>query len=288
MREDCRCTELLLTLVRARWEHTPEWSYTSKLLISKHQQVQLLEAASVLVGMNQDAPESLESAKLNDSDHSSASPAASGTSEIQDDYLSSAETTPPPTSDHFYAPDSYSTIREKRHSDNSSSFSRSYQSSSSIPAGSVPSMGTGFGNYYNFSNQRRPSTSGLGAPRSLGGDDDEAALAAAVESLCSFGTPRSGAVHMPADIPPVPPLPAQYAGQNLNRLSGNPMTPTAQPALTMLPSSTQRLSNERGLLMKERHSANAVADDDFGEQAAPRVRHDDDDELMFGREEAVY
>ena len=30
------------------WEHTPEWQYTSKLLISKHQQVQLLEAASVL------------------------------------------------------------------------------------------------------------------------------------------------------------------------------------------------------------------------------------------------
>lgn len=34
------------------WEHTPEWSVTSRLLISKHQQVQLLEAASILVNMN--------------------------------------------------------------------------------------------------------------------------------------------------------------------------------------------------------------------------------------------
>ena len=34
------------------WEHTPEWTVTSRLLISKHQQVQLLEAASILVNMN--------------------------------------------------------------------------------------------------------------------------------------------------------------------------------------------------------------------------------------------
>jgi hypothetical protein len=35
-----------------RWEHSPHWSQTSKLLISKHQQVQLLQAASILVHMN--------------------------------------------------------------------------------------------------------------------------------------------------------------------------------------------------------------------------------------------
>src|SRR5690349_9343806 len=40
-----------------RWEHTPEWTYTSKLLISKHQQVQLLEAASILVSMKPDGPQ---------------------------------------------------------------------------------------------------------------------------------------------------------------------------------------------------------------------------------------
>ncbi|EGV64019.1 hypothetical protein PSN45_003902 [Yamadazyma tenuis] len=39
------------SLAKHLWEHTPEWNVTKKLLISKHQQVQLLEAASILVGM---------------------------------------------------------------------------------------------------------------------------------------------------------------------------------------------------------------------------------------------
>lgn len=249
--------------------------------------MQLLEAASVLVGMNQDASEAPDSAKLNDSDHSSASPPASGTSEVHDEYLSSAETTPPPTGDHFYAPDNYGTIREKRHSGNSSSFSRSYQSALSMPVGSAPSVGPAFGSYHSFSNQRRPSTSGIGMPRSLGGDEEEAGLAAAVESLCSFGTPQNRAVHLPSDIPPVPPLPAQYVGKNVNRLSGNHTTST-QPALTVLPSSNQRLSNERGPLMKVSNIVNAVVDDDHGDQAAPRSKDDDEDELMFGRDEFIY
>lgn len=41
------------SLAKHLWEHTPEWTMTKKLLISKHQQVQLLEAASILVGMNE-------------------------------------------------------------------------------------------------------------------------------------------------------------------------------------------------------------------------------------------
>lgn len=40
------------SLAKHLWEHTPEWNMTKKLLLSKHQQVQLLEAASILVGMN--------------------------------------------------------------------------------------------------------------------------------------------------------------------------------------------------------------------------------------------
>lgn len=43
-------------LAKHLWEHTPEWNMTRKLLMLKHQQVQLLEAASILVGMNE--PES--------------------------------------------------------------------------------------------------------------------------------------------------------------------------------------------------------------------------------------
>jgi hypothetical protein len=42
------------SLAKHLWEHTPEWNVTSKLLISKHQQVQLLEAASILVSMNEE------------------------------------------------------------------------------------------------------------------------------------------------------------------------------------------------------------------------------------------
>lgn len=41
------------SLAKHLWEHTPEWNVTKKLLISKHQLVQLLEAASILVGMNE-------------------------------------------------------------------------------------------------------------------------------------------------------------------------------------------------------------------------------------------
>lgn len=46
------------SLAKHLWEHTPEWNMTKKLLISKHQQVQLLEAASILVSMNE--PEEAE------------------------------------------------------------------------------------------------------------------------------------------------------------------------------------------------------------------------------------
>lgn len=48
----------ITSLAKHLWEHTPEWSMTSKLLISKHQQVQLLEAASILVSINE--PDEIE------------------------------------------------------------------------------------------------------------------------------------------------------------------------------------------------------------------------------------
>ena len=238
--------------------------------------------------MNQDTTEALELAKVNDSDHSSASPAASGTSETQDAYLSSTETTPPPTSDNVYAPDSFNSIRSKRHSGNSSTFSRSYQSSSSLPVGSAPSLGGGFGQYQHVAGQRRPSTSSLIVPRNVNGDDEEAGLVAAVESLCNFGTPRSGAMHLSAGIPPVPPLPPQYAGQSLNSLSGTLATPAVHASYAIPPSSTHRLSNERNAILRERRSVNPLDNDDFAEPAASRGKDDDDDELMFGRDEAIY
>ena len=260
-----------------RWEHTPEWSYTSKLLISKHQQVQLLEAASVLVGMNQDDPLPPDTAKTIESDQSSASPDISATSELHDDYISSAETTPPPVNEPLYFQDNFSTVRTKRNSGTSSAFSRSYQSapSSSFLAGSVPSSSYG----QQYPNQRRPSTSGVA---SVIVDEDDAGLAAAVQSLCSFGTPRTGPVHLPADVPPVPPLPAQYKGQNTNRLSANLMTPTPFE-FGLPPVATQRTSNERGSRPVSSHKAYHNDEDDADQLATHHNRNDDDDDGVFGR-----
>ncbi|ORX55575.1 hypothetical protein DM01DRAFT_1406782 [Hesseltinella vesiculosa] len=40
-------------LAKHRWEHSDEWELTSKLPLTKHQQVQLLEAASILLSMTE-------------------------------------------------------------------------------------------------------------------------------------------------------------------------------------------------------------------------------------------
>ncbi|KAL0959274.1 hypothetical protein HGRIS_014545 [Hohenbuehelia grisea] len=39
-------------LIKHRWEHTPHWREASKFVLSKHQQVQLLEAAAILSHMS--------------------------------------------------------------------------------------------------------------------------------------------------------------------------------------------------------------------------------------------
>lgn len=43
-------------LSKHRWEHSPHWTSSSKLLLSKHQQVQLLEAATILVHLDPGNP----------------------------------------------------------------------------------------------------------------------------------------------------------------------------------------------------------------------------------------
>ena len=112
-------------------------------------------------------------------------------------------------------------------------------------------------------------------------DEDEAGLAAAVESLCSFGTPRTGPVHLPADVPPVPPLPARFAGQNSFRLSsGAAATPTLHQGFGMPPPLTHRLSDERDVKMEEGHMPDV--DDDYGHRSYSRGRSDEDDDGVFG------
>ncbi|KAI9740742.1 MAG: hypothetical protein M1818_004707 [Claussenomyces sp. TS43310] len=269
---DLKCTQ---------WEHTPEWSYTSKLLISKHQQVQLLEAASVLVAMNStDAPTPPDSARDFHSDQDSASPAASGSSD-QLDGLSSADTTPPPQTDaqtsYSYSGSSYGT-RVKRYS-NGNTYSRSYQSgpfsNSQVGDGSAPN-GFGFSHYHQQSSERRPLSSGL----TIEGQEDEAGLAAAVELLsCSFGTPRTGPVTLPPDIPPVPPLPAQYLSQGA--LSGQSFNPIRQ----VQPVSKSYMREEKGHHPRdvEMEDESVMDDEDFDIRS--RDRSDEDDDGVFGRME---
>jgi hypothetical protein len=194
---------------------------TSKLLISKHQQVQLLEAAKVLLDMTGEGG-------VIDSDNSS-SPAASGSSDPQDSEMSSAETSPPPQLDDASSGFHSATRSEfgvsKRFSNNSSAYSHSYQSS--VFSDSVPSSRAYMSHFRQWSTDGRPTTSGT----SVNGDEqDQADLAAAVGLLsCSFGTPKTNPVMLPADVPPVPPLPSQFLGQKADYLSGTTMTFSGAP-----------------------------------------------------------
>jgi len=280
----------MLTCLSGRWEHTPEWSYTSKLLISKHQQVQLLEAASVLVGMNNRAATGTtppDSARDFNSDHDSASPAASGYSERQD--RSSADTTPPPQSDVISASPAFPKSFAKRHS-NGSGFSRSYQSApfaGSVP-GSVPA-GSGFSHFRQLSQDQRPMSSGKNAT----GEDDRV-LAQALLS-CSFGSNGgSRTVHLPADAPPVPPLPQQYLGQSIPGFINS--FPTGAPESNIRGSFPGAASESfvRGDRLRsadphdikmEESGESVMDDDDDDEDMRSRARSDEDDDGVFGRME---
>jgi len=273
-------------LTRCSWEHTPEWNLTSKLLISKHQQVLLLEAASVLVTMNKDNPVTTEPTKGTESDQSSASPAASGFSDLRDeDDLSSVETTPPPLSEQMDFRGGSDVRQEKRYSGNSSVFSRSYQSapSASIAGSSVPTAAS-YGSFHHLSYHRRPSSSGIGM-LDPAAREEEAALAAAVE-LCNFnGTPRTGPTHMD-DIPPVPPLPARYASHNASRSINGAGYPGMHD-LGVLPPLSHRLSDEREVKMGDSKPSRQVDDEDeyYDHRSMSRGRSDEDDEGVFGRME---
>ena len=218
-------TMLHLANTCVRWEHDPAWAYTSKLLISKHQQVQLLEAARVLYTMTSDSPPTRpESMNIEQSEASSASPIFSGESELQDD-ISSVETTPPPTSDAGYP-----VPEAKRYSTGSNGFSRSYRS---IPSSSWAEsvISPGLPPHRLSGADFRPTTSGT----------DDGGLAAAAE-LLNFGTPRTKATSMGSDVPPVPPLPQQYQSYSA-KLSGS--TAIYNPLHMHPPALTQQISDER-------------------------------------------
>ncbi|KAJ5997005.1 hypothetical protein N7499_006679 [Penicillium canescens] len=284
-------------LSKHMWEHDPAWAVTSKLLISKHQQVQLLEAASVLVTMNHDDPpdEAAELAEL-ESELSSGSPDAS--SEVRDG-ISSAETTPPPMDeeeDDDFEMSGVPAHWAKRPSvSNASGFSRSYQS---IPSSSynesAPLHSPAFSHFRHSSIDTRPSTADTRLH-----EDDEADLAAAI-GLCNFGTPRTGPVSMTPDVPPVPPLPARYLDSSSHPSNQSPHLAQPRPAeqarrdseanifisRSLNPSLSYKVSDEREVRTSGKEAQESRqrrnADVDFGNRSAPA---DDDDDGVFGRME---
>lgn len=228
--------------------------------------MQLLEAASVLVAMNKDGTSAIES-------DDSSSPAASGSSDPHDEEMSSAETTPPPEGRNGIR----STMggdfgHVKRFSENSSIYSHSYQSS--IFSESAPGSRPYMSHFRQWSTDGRPTTSGTSVTGSYKEDGEHADLTAAVGLLsCSYGTPKTGPVMLPADVPPVPPLPAQFLGQKADHLSGaSGMTLTGPSA---------SYSCVRG----HRDGDVEMEDDDFDRPNLVRGRSDDDDEGMFGKME---
>lgn len=213
---------------QSRWEHDPAWAITSKLLISKHQQVQLLEAASVLCNMTAETQAEMENSLADPSETSSASPIYSGSSEVLDE-LSSVETTPPPMTEGYPMPDF------KRHSASSNGFSRSYRSvQSSSYADSVISPGFPPQRFSGVSDFR-PSTSST----------DDGALAAATAGLNFAGTPRTRPSVLSPDVPPVPPLPQQYQSSFNSKSSDSTLTNVYNPLGMHTSAFTQNVSDER-------------------------------------------
>ncbi|KAI0202220.1 hypothetical protein F4808DRAFT_83093 [Astrocystis sublimbata] len=271
-------------LTKHLWEHTPEWSYTSKLLISKHQQVQLLEAASVLVAMNtkdKDDTTPPDSAKDFASELGSSSPAASGYSEHLEG-RSSADTTPPPR-EAFAARSNTTSYRDayrdtsKRYS-NGSNYSRSYQSAASslFFPGSLP-QASGLGHNRHGSSDRRPPSSGV-----TNTSQEDRDLAAAVELLsCSIGSNGGNRdARLPEDAPPVPPLPARYLDQFDSGASFiNSYTP-------QMPESFTRGDHRGNVDVKMEDSDGSMIDEEEEEERRSMARSsEEDDEMMFGRME---
>jgi hypothetical protein len=247
------------------------------LLISKHQQVQLLEAASVLVAMNGNPDERSvtppDSARDFASEPETASPTASGYSE-QADGRSSVDTTPPPIAEDGLTFDT-SAYREKRFSVGSV-FSRSFQSpqpSNPLILGSLANA-DGFDHIRSGSIDLRPSSDDANV---IGQDDHD--LAAAVELLsCSFGSnngSRNAVTTLAEDAPPVPPVPAQFLDQAASFVSSGFINsyPSRQPE-----------SFTRGEMRRGSEDVKMEdSEDDFDMRS--RARSDEDDDGVFGRME---
>ncbi|KAI8970551.1 hypothetical protein BD414DRAFT_581730 [Trametes punicea] len=130
-------------LIKHRWEHSPHWREASKFMLSKHQQVQLLEAAAILSHLD---------------------PAATGGRSLPEDrslwpsFLSGG-LLPPPDTANGTQQDNARPISKTRSSSTSGSLDQStvYPTSSSVPAPSLLSSSASAG--------RGPTRSPSAGPR---------------------------------------------------------------------------------------------------------------------------
>jgi len=160
----------------------------------------MLEAASVLVAITKDGT-------AVDSNSDSASPAASGSSDAHEDGASSNGTSPPPQIEDVEYDDNLR--NPKRFSTNSSSYSRSYQSTNSVFSEGPMYISSQF--RQGSTEQGCPTTSATSVGSYYDTQEDQADLAAAVGLLsCSYGTPMTRPIMLSPDVPPVPPLPEKY------------------------------------------------------------------------------
>ncbi|KAI0371904.1 hypothetical protein BV20DRAFT_1112230 [Pilatotrama ljubarskyi] len=128
-------------LIKHRWEHSPHWREASKFLLSKHQQVQLLEAAAILSHLD---------------------PSATGGRSLPEDrslwpsFLSGG-LLPPPDTANGVQQDSTRSTPKVRSSSVSTSLDQPavYPTSSSVPATSLLSSSAGAGSARGFT--RSPS-----------------------------------------------------------------------------------------------------------------------------------
>ncbi|KAJ5703423.1 hypothetical protein N7493_011812 [Penicillium malachiteum] len=250
----------IISLFPSRW-------HLVDVFLFVHQQVQLLEAATVLVTMNHDDPEQSPEA---DSEFSSASPDAS--SDVRDG-LSSVETTPPPMDeeedDDFEMSGMPANWTKRPSVSNASAFSRSYQSiPSSSYNDSAPLHSPAFSHFRQSSVDTRPSTADTRLH-----EDDEADLAAAI-GLLQLRHPGSSL--SPALTQSGPMSEAYRRDSNADLFL----------SVSLNPSLSYKVSAERGprgnskASVPRRHSRNA--DVDFDNRAAPAY---DDDDGVFGRME---
>ena len=171
--------------------------------------------------MNQGATSAANDSAIQESESSGESPAASGPSDHQDEVSSRSSTPEQGGEGDQSKPVPPRANGPSRQNSYNSAFSRSFASTSghSFAASSAPAESADLYWYRSAALQRRPSMSS----QSHYSSDEQADVAAAAEGLvsCSLGTPKRGSTYLPDDIPPVPPLPAQFAGQASRPVSFN-------------------------------------------------------------------